>query len=131
MKRLIPVVAAACLLFVQGQVRAVHAQEPMPSWPSAGIASQRISMGVGKSKIVELPQDAAEIFVANPKVANAVVRSPRKLYIIGMDSGQTSVFAMDRQGRQIDRALYRHCSCCRSYHADQDTSWRICHKRRS
>ncbi len=101
MKRLIPVVAAACLLFVQGQVRAVHAQEPMPSWPSAGIGPQRISMGVGKSKIVELPQDAAEIFVANPKVANAVVRSPRKLYIIGMESGQTSVFAMDRQGRQI------------------------------
>ncbi len=101
MKRLIPVVAAACLLLVQGQVRAVHAQEQIPSWPSAGVASQRISMGVGKSKIVELPQDAAEIFVANPRVANAVVRSPRRLYIIGMDAGQTSVYAMDMQGRQI------------------------------
>jgi pilus assembly protein CpaC len=101
MKRLIPVVAAACLLLVQGQVQAVHAQEPIPPWPSAGVASQRISMGVGKSKIVELPQDAAEIFVANPRVANAVVRSPRRLYIIGMDAGQTSVYAMDKQGRQI------------------------------
>ena len=58
-------------------------------------------MGVGKSRIVDLPQDAAEIFVANPKVANAVVRSPRKLYIIGMAAGQTSVYAMDQQGRQI------------------------------
>ena len=58
-------------------------------------------MGVGKSVIVDLPQDAAEIFVANPKVANAVVRTPRKLYVIGMDTGQTSVFALDQQGRQI------------------------------
>ena len=53
------------------------------------------------SRIIELPQDAAEIFVANPKVANAVVRSPRKLYIVGMDTGQTSVVALDQQGRQI------------------------------
>jgi len=58
-------------------------------------------MGVGKSVIIDLPQDAAEIFVANPKVANAVVRSPRKLYVIGMDAGQTSVFALDQQGHQI------------------------------
>jgi pilus assembly protein CpaC len=37
----------------------------------------------------------------HPKVANAVVRSPRKLYVIGMDPGQTSVFALDQQGHQI------------------------------
>jgi pilus assembly protein CpaC len=58
-------------------------------------------MGVGKSRIVDLHQDAAEIFVANPRVANAVVRTTRKLYIIGMDAGQTSVYALDKQGRQI------------------------------
>jgi pilus assembly protein CpaC len=63
--------------------------------------TRRISMGVGKSVIVDLPQDAAEIFVGNPKVANAVVRSARKLYIIGIDNGQTTVFALDAQGRQI------------------------------
>lgn len=63
--------------------------------------TRRISMGVGKSLIVDLPQDAAEIFVGNPKVANAVVRSARKLYIIGIDNGQTTVFALDAQGRQI------------------------------
>jgi pilus assembly protein CpaC len=64
-------------------------------------ATRRITMGIGKSIIVELPDDAAEVFVGNPKVANAVVRSARKLYIIGIDNGQTTVFAMDRQGRRI------------------------------
>ncbi len=64
-------------------------------------AVRRISMGIGKSVIVDLPEDASEIFVGNPKVANAVVRSARKLYIIGMADGQTTVFALDAKGRQI------------------------------
>ncbi len=68
---------------------------------SADAESQRISMGVGKSTIIDLPEDAAEIFVANPTVANAVVRTARKIYVIGASTGQTSLFALDRQGREI------------------------------
>jgi pilus assembly protein CpaC len=62
---------------------------------------RRIQMGVGKSTIIDLPEDAAEIFVGNPQIANAVVRSARKIYLIGIANGQTSVFAIDKQGRQI------------------------------
>ena len=62
---------------------------------------RRINMGVGKSMIIDLPRDAAEIFVADPKVANAVVRSARRLYLIAMQSGQTSLYALDKEGRQI------------------------------
>ncbi|MBY6241668.1 type II and III secretion system protein family protein [Methylosinus sp. Sm6] len=68
---------------------------------SDAIMSRRVAMGVGKSIIVDLPADAAEIVVGNPKVANAVVRSTRKLYIMGVDTGQTTIFAIDRSGRQI------------------------------
>jgi len=63
--------------------------------------TSRLTMGVGQSVIVDLPREASEIFVANPKVANAVVRSASKLYIIATGGGQTTVFAMDRAGRQI------------------------------
>lgn len=66
-----------------------------------GPGFSRLSMGVGKSVIIDLPQDASEIFVANPKVANAVVRSSRKLYVIGTGGGQTTIFAMNRAGQQI------------------------------
>jgi pilus assembly protein CpaC len=65
------------------------------------VTARHIQMGVGKSAIVDLPQDAAEIFVGNPQVANAIVRSARRLYILGIASGQTSVFALDKNGRQI------------------------------
>ncbi|MFN3889463.1 MAG: type II and III secretion system protein family protein [Beijerinckiaceae bacterium] len=64
---------------------------------------ERLSMGVGKSVIIDLPRDASEIFVGNPAVANAVVRSPRKLYIIGVANGQTTIFALDARGAQIKK----------------------------
>lgn len=67
----------------------------------AGAASRRVTMGVGKSMIVELSADAGEIFVGNPAIANAVVRSTRKIYVIGQSAGQTTIYAMDRQGRRI------------------------------
>jgi len=67
----------------------------------AGSVSRSISMGVGKSLVVDLPRDAAEIVVGNPGIANAVVRTPRKLFIMGAAQGQTTVFALDSQGRQF------------------------------
>lgn len=68
---------------------------------TGGIGARRISMGVGKSAIIDLPEEAAEIFVANPSVANAVVRTARKIYVIGTSAGQTSLLALDKQGREI------------------------------
>ena len=66
-----------------------------------GGITRQLNLGVGKSVIVDLPRDAAEVVVANPSVANAVVRSSRRLYVIAMAGGQTTVFAMDAQGHQI------------------------------
>ncbi len=62
---------------------------------------QKLNLGIGKSIVVELPRDAKEVFVANPKVANAVVRSTRKVFLIAIGDGATSVFVMDAQGAQI------------------------------
>jgi pilus assembly protein CpaC len=63
--------------------------------------ARRLQMGVGKSVIVDLPAEASEIFVGDPKVADAIVRSARRLYIDAMANGQTSIFALDKSGRQI------------------------------
>jgi len=69
--------------------------------PNEQAIARRIDLSIGRSLIVELPRDAKEVFVANPKVANAVVRSTRKLFLIGMENGATSIFVMDAEGRQI------------------------------
>lgn len=61
--------------------------------------ARRIDLGIGGSIVLDLPADAREIFIGNPAIANAVIRSPRKLYVIGTAEGQTNLYAMDEEGR--------------------------------
>ncbi|HEY0291352.1 MAG TPA: type II and III secretion system protein family protein [Hansschlegelia sp.] len=61
----------------------------------------QIDLGIGKSYVVTLPRDAKEVFVADPAIANAVVRSARKAYLIGAAPGQTDVKFLDGDGREI------------------------------
>ncbi|HYF53831.1 MAG TPA: type II and III secretion system protein family protein [Salinarimonas sp.] len=69
--------------------------------PAEQGGSRRLDLSIGRSVIIDLPRDAKEVFVANPKVANAVVRSTRKIFVIGMENGATSIFVLDAEGRQI------------------------------
>src|ERR1051326_5035544 len=63
--------------------------------------SRFVSLGIGKSLVVDLPRDIKDVLVANPAIANAVVRSARRAYLIGAAVGQTNVFFFDAEGRQI------------------------------
>jgi pilus assembly protein CpaC len=73
----------------------------MQAGSSDNMMARSIEMGVGRSIVVDLPRDAKEVFVANPAIANAVVRSSRKLFVIGVANGATTIMAMDAEGRQI------------------------------
>jgi pilus assembly protein CpaC len=64
-------------------------------------AVKTLQLGVGRSVICDLPEDAAEIFVGEPKVANAIVRSARRIYISTLAAGQTTIFALAADGRKI------------------------------
>jgi pilus assembly protein CpaC len=80
-------------------------------------ASQSIALGVSKSVVVDLPRDIRDVLVADPKIANAVVRSSRRAYIIGTAVGQTNVFFFDADGKQIggfDIAVTRDLNGIRS-----------------
>jgi pilus assembly protein CpaC len=66
-----------------------------------GAMTRRVDLSIGKSVIIDLPRDAKEVFVANPEIANAVVRSTRKIFLIGRENGATSVFVFDAEGSQI------------------------------
>jgi pilus assembly protein CpaC len=60
-----------------------------------------IPLGKGKSVVVDLPRDAKDVLVANTQIANAVVRSARRAYLIGVEVGQTNVFFFDGEGKQV------------------------------
>ena len=60
-----------------------------------------LSLGVGKSIVIDLPRDIKDVLVADPKIANAVVRSAQRAYIIGAAVGQTNIVFFDATGQQI------------------------------
>ena len=60
-----------------------------------------VRLGINKSMVVELPRDAGDVLVSNPDVADAVLRTSRRLYLIGVQIGQASVFLFDNTGQEI------------------------------
>src|SRR5471030_2337204 len=63
--------------------------------------SRFIPLGIGKSVAIDLPADIKDVLVAEPKIANAVIRSARRVYMIGVTVGQTNIFFFDADGKQI------------------------------
>ena len=68
---------------------------------SIPVRTRFLSLGIGKSVVIDLPRDAKDVLVADPKIANAVIRSPQRAYIIGAGVGQTNVVFFDAGGNQI------------------------------
>jgi pilus assembly protein CpaC len=60
-----------------------------------------LSLGIGKSLVIDLPRDIKDVLVADPKIANAVIRSAQRAYIIGAAVGQTNIVFFDSAGQQI------------------------------
>ena len=65
------------------------------------VKTRFLALGIGKSMIVDLPRDVKDVLVADPKIANAVVRSAQRAYIIGAAVGQTNVVFFDADGQQV------------------------------
>ena len=85
-------------LILAPTLRPILAEPLAASYVSADLGrATRIQMGAGKTVLFDLPRDATEIVVGNPAVVNAVVRTPRKIYLMGAGLGQTTVFALDVQ----------------------------------
>ena len=84
---------------------------------ASDVGSHAVALGVSKSIVVDLPRDIKDVLVADPKIANAVVRSSRRAYIIGITVGQTNVFFFDAEGRQmagLDIAVTRNLNGIRA-----------------
>ena len=99
--------AVACVTTSWAQ-KAPPAPEATQSVPTQSIqiaaseaTSRFIPLGIGKSVVIDLPRDVKDVLVADPKIANAVVRTSRRAYVIGVTVGQTSVVFFDAEGRQI------------------------------
>ena len=78
--------------------RITVAAELAPRWGVGGADPRKmrfLALGIGKSVVIDLPRDVKDVLVADPKIANAVIRSPQRAYIIGAAVGQTNVVFFD------------------------------------
>ena len=95
--------AMAALMFNQ-TVTPVVASDYRAAAPVAAdgqMNARFLSLGIGKSIVIDLPRDIKDVLVADPKIANAVVRSAQRAYIIGAAVGQTNIVFFDSAGQQI------------------------------
>src|SRR6267154_4670830 len=95
--------AAAAMAFNPALASAVAAESSITAPVAASVQTKVrfLALGIGKSTVIDLPRDIKDVLVADPKIANAVVRSPQRAYIIGETVGQTNVVFFDSEGQQI------------------------------
>src|SRR5262249_14240063 len=105
MARALSLSAVAALMFNQAMVTAAVAGDyrigATPSSADGQSNARFLSLGIGKSVVIDLPRDVKDVLVADPKIANAVVRSAQRAYIIGAAVGQTNIVFFDSAGQQI------------------------------
>jgi pilus assembly protein CpaC len=62
---------------------------------------QRLVLSLDKAAVVQLDTDARDVLVSNPDLVDAVVRTPRRIFLLATKVGQTNAFFFDAQGKQI------------------------------
>jgi pilus assembly protein CpaC len=70
-----------------------------------GVGIQRptgeLYLAKGRGQLINLPTPIADVFVANPAIADVQVQSPTQIYLFGKDDGETSVYATTRTGTVV------------------------------
>jgi pilus assembly protein CpaC len=102
----IAILAASIAASLAGMIGVSLASDPradlnVPQVTASEAHSRFVALGIGKSIVIDLPRDIKDVLVADPKTANAVIRTARRAYLIGVAVGQTNVFFFDAEGKQI------------------------------
>jgi pilus assembly protein CpaC len=63
--------------------------------------ARKITIGLDKSMLIELPVDLQNVLVSNPQVVDAVVQSSRQVYLLAKDVGDANAFFMGADGRRL------------------------------
>jgi pilus assembly protein CpaC len=111
------IVSAALVYYYRAATAAELDPQQSIVLAASDFGSRSVALGVGKSVVIDFPHDIKDVLVASPKIANAVVRSSRRAYVIGIDVGQTNVFFFDASGKQmlgLDIAVTRNLNGIRA-----------------
>ncbi len=92
---------AAVALFAVGAIDVSMSAARAQSATIGESVHRTVKVGLSKSVVIDLPRDARDILVSNPVIADAVIRTPRRIYVTGVAVGQSNVIVFDRAGATI------------------------------
>ena len=101
MKQLIAIALAGVMIASVAPAGPIEAQAQSRAAVPLGAGAQLINLPRGSSMAIDLPSDARDVIVPNPMVAEAMLHSPRRITIIGLQPGETDAVVLDAAGRTI------------------------------
>ena len=87
---------------------AAEAASPAPQSRPANLAKideggrgQPITLTTTKARQITMPVDVRDVVIADPTVADVLIKTPRLVYLIGSKVGDTNAVFLDAQGHQV------------------------------
>ncbi len=106
--RIIVAAAFASLCFTCLTLGIAHAAGPLDDTPILRIddshnlpVKRKVSLGLNKAMIVELPVDNRDIIVSHPETLDASLHSARRVVLFGKGAGAANVFFLGKDGRKV------------------------------
>ena len=88
-----------------------HPRGPVRAAASASAAASStgnlVQLSISRGQLLTLPRPMSDLFVADDKVADVQVRSPRQLYVFGKTMGETTISATAKDGSVVYAATVR------------------------
>ena len=82
---------ACATIVVLGVAELAMASEGMVRIATASREAQQLSLVVGKSTVVDVPVPIKRASLADPQIADAIVLSPKQIYVTGKGYGTTNL----------------------------------------
>ncbi len=63
--------------------------------------AKKITLGVGRSMMVQFPMELRDVMVADPSKVDAIVQTSDRVFLVAKGAGSTNAFFFDANGNQI------------------------------
>ncbi|MGQ0526924.1 MAG: type II and III secretion system protein family protein [Alphaproteobacteria bacterium] len=96
-------IAAISLFVVAAPVLVLADKGDLNSLTPKSTTEAPLSVTLGKAELINLPGDISDVLVADPSVVDVQALQSNRLYVVGLNVGDTNLIAVDGQGNVIKR----------------------------
>src|SRR3990170_1728414 len=73
--------------------------------PVGAQASERIRLPINKTYPIDMPAPVRDVIVSNPAIADIILKTPQKIYIVAKAVGGTNIFLIGRRGEVLNHLV--------------------------